>query len=215
MYLVTVSALMTPSRLYDNGTTDFLETRRRGPTLAMLAMLCSPAAATAGVVTEKAAAAVATGKVEVEAKEMVDVGDSKDEAAKAPTRPVVARPPLPLATAAAPEPPKVVPPRRDATGAARRAIGRPTARRNHVAYDKDCRTLLMSAPRRRRSDAAVATDGGTLLMSATHRKNKLCWRCRATTVMKVRSRLQRSRSKKKARTVMFWAELGKGSWLGR
>ena len=127
MYLVTVSAVMTPSRLNDNGTTDFLETRRRGPTLAMLAMLCSPAAATAGVVAGKAAAAVATGKVEVEAKEMVDVGDSKDEAAKAPTRSVVARPRLPVAMVAAPKPPKVVPPRRDAT-----------ARRSYAADVKDC-----------------------------------------------------------------------------
>ena len=70
MHLVTVSAVMTSSRLYENGTTDFLGTGRRGPTLAMLAMLCSPAAVAAVVVAaEKAAAAVATGKVEAAAKE--------------------------------------------------------------------------------------------------------------------------------------------------
>ena len=94
MHLVTVSAVMTSSRLYENGTTDFLETGRRGPTLAMLR---SPTAA-----------AVATGKVEAAAKEKVDVGDSKDEAAKAPTRWMVARPRLPVAMAVAPKPPKAV-----------------------------------------------------------------------------------------------------------
>ena len=120
MHLVTVSAVMTSSRLYENGTTDFLETGRRGPTLAMLATLCSPVAAAAVVAAEKAAATMAKGKVEAVAKEKVDVGDSKDEAAKAPTRSVVAQPRLPAAIAAAPKPPKVVTPRRDATGVARR-----------------------------------------------------------------------------------------------
>ena len=184
MHLVTVSAEMTSSRLY--GTTDFLERGRRGPTLAMLAMLCSP----------PPPPAVATGKVEAAAKEKVEVGDSKDEAAKAPTRSVVAQPRLPAAIAAAPKPPKVVTPRRDATGVARRAIGRPTARRSYAADAKDGGTLPMSAPRPRRSDATVATDGGTLLISAPRRKKKLCWRCRATTVMMVRSRLQLSRPKR-------------------
>ena len=56
------------------------------------------------------------------AKEKVDVGDGKHDEAKAPTRSAVARPRLPVALAAAPKPPKVVPPRRDATGVARRAI---------------------------------------------------------------------------------------------
>ena len=153
---MTVSAVMTSWRLYENGTTDFLETGRRGPTLAMLTMLCSPVAA-AVVAAEKAAGAVATGKVEAAAKEKLDVGDSKAEAAKAPTRSVAARPRLPVAMAAAPMPPKVVPPRRDATGVARRAIGRPTARRIYVADVKDGGTLPMSAPRPGRSDAAVAT----------------------------------------------------------
>ena len=138
LYLVTVSALMTPSRLYDNGTTDFLETRRRGPTLAMLAMLCSP--------PPPPPPAVATGKVEAAAKEKVEVGDSKDEAAKAPTRSVVAQPRLPAAIAAAPKPPKVVTPRRDATGVARRAIGRPTARRSCAAYD-NCLLYTSPSPR--------------------------------------------------------------------
>ena len=44
---------------------------------------------------------------------------------------------------------------------ARRAIGRPTARRSYAADAKDGGALPMSAPRPRRSDAAVATDGGT------------------------------------------------------
>ena len=59
---------------------------------------------------------MATGKVEAAAKEKVDVGDSKVEAAKAPTRSVVARPRLPVAMAAAPKPPKVVPQLGGATG---------------------------------------------------------------------------------------------------
>ena len=92
-------------KVLESGTTDFLETGRRGPTLAMLAMLCSPPPP-AVVAAEKAAAAVATGKVEAAAKEKVDVGDSKDEAAKAPTRSVVARPRLLVAMAAAPKPPR-------------------------------------------------------------------------------------------------------------
>ena len=44
-------------------------------------------------------------------KGKVDVGDNKDEAVKAPTRTVVARPRLPAAMPTAPKPPKVVPPR--------------------------------------------------------------------------------------------------------
>ena len=63
------------------------------------------------VAAEKGRAAVPTGKVEAAVKEKADVGDSKDAAVKAPTRTVVARPRLPAAMAAAPKPPKVVPPR--------------------------------------------------------------------------------------------------------
>ena len=179
MHLVTVSAVMTSSRLHESGITDFRETGRRDPTLATLAMLCSPPATAAVVAAGKAAVAVAA------AMKKVDVGDSNDEAAKVTSRSVVAWPRLPGAMAAAPKPPKVVTPRRDATGVARRAIGRTTARRSYAAA-KDGGTQSKSAPRLRRSDAAVATDGGTLLMSAPRRKKKLCWRCRTTTVMMVR-----------------------------
>ena len=72
--------------------------------------ICSPSAA-AVVAAGKTAAAVATGKVEATATEKVDVGESTGEAVKAPTKSVVARPRLPMAMAAAPKPPKVVPPR--------------------------------------------------------------------------------------------------------
>ena len=109
LHLVTVSAAMTSSRLYENGITDFLEAGRRGSMLAMPAMLCSPAAAM--VATEKGPAAVPTGKVEAVVKENADVGDGTDAAVKAPTRTVVARPRLPAVMAAAPKPPKMVPPR--------------------------------------------------------------------------------------------------------
>ena len=109
LHLVTVSAAMTSSRLYEVGITDFLEAGRRGPMMAMPAMLCSPAAAR--VATEKGPAAVPTTKVEAAEKEKVDVGNGKDAAVKAPTRTVVARPRLPAAMAAAPKPPMVVPPR--------------------------------------------------------------------------------------------------------
>ena len=64
---MTVSAAVTSSRPYESVTTDFLETGRRGPTLAMPAMLCLPVATV--VVAEKAAVAVPTGKVEVTARE--------------------------------------------------------------------------------------------------------------------------------------------------
>ena len=77
-----------------------------GPTLAMSAMLCSPAAAV--VVAEKAVVAVPTEKVEAAAREKEDAGDSKDEAVKASTRTVVAPPQLPAVMATAPKPPKVV-----------------------------------------------------------------------------------------------------------
>ena len=77
--------------------------------LAMLVMLCSPAAAM--VATEKGSAAVPTGKVEAAENEKVDVGDGKVAAVKAPTRTVVAWPRLPAVMAAAPKPPMVVPPR--------------------------------------------------------------------------------------------------------
>ena len=109
LHLVIVSTAMTSSRLCENGTTDFLETLRRGPILAMPAMLCSPAAAM--VVTENGPAAVPTVKVEAAVKEKVDVGDGKDAAEKAPTRTVVARPRLPGVMATAPKPPMVVLPR--------------------------------------------------------------------------------------------------------
>ena len=52
---------------------------------------------------------VATGKVEATAAEKADVGESTDEAVKAPTRSAVARPRLPMVMAAASKPPKVVP----------------------------------------------------------------------------------------------------------
>ena len=75
----------------------------------------------------------------------MDVEDSRDEAVKVPTRTVVARPRLPAAVAAAPKPPKVVPPRRDATGVASGAVGRLTTRRRDAADAKDRSTLPMSA----------------------------------------------------------------------
>ena len=52
---------------------------------------------------------MATGKVEATAAEKADVGESTDEAVKAPTRSAVARPRLPMVMAAASKPPKVVP----------------------------------------------------------------------------------------------------------
>ena len=67
------------------------------------------------------------------------------------------RPRLPAAMAPEPKPAKVVPPRRDATGVARRAFGGPTARRSY---------------------AADAMDGGKPLMPAPCRKEKLCWQHR-------------------------------------
>ena len=84
---------MTP-RLFENGTTYFLETGGWGPTLAMLTMLttlCTPAAAMA----------VAAETVEAVAEKMVD---STDEAVEAPTRAVLSRPRLLVAMAAAPKP---------------------------------------------------------------------------------------------------------------
>ena len=108
---MTVSAGTTSLRLFESVTTDFLETGRSGPPLAMPAMLCSPAAAAAVVAAGKAVAAVATGKVEAAATEEVDIGESTDDPVKAPRRSVVARPRLPVAIAAVPKPPKVVSPR--------------------------------------------------------------------------------------------------------
>ena len=111
-HLVTVSAAMTSLRLFESGgTTDFLQPGRRGPTLAMLAMLSSPAAAAGVVAAGKAAAAVAAGKMKMAAEGKVENKGSTDEAVESPTRTVVARPWLPAAMAAAPKPPKVVPPR--------------------------------------------------------------------------------------------------------
>ena len=81
---MTVSAAMTSLRLHENGITEFLEAGRRGPMLAMPAMLCLPAAAM--VATEKGPVAVPTGKVEAAEREKMDVVDGKDAAVKAPTR---------------------------------------------------------------------------------------------------------------------------------
>ena len=68
------------------------------------------------VAAKNAAAAMATGKVETATTETLDVGETTDEVVKAPTRSVVARPRLPVAMAAAPKPPKVVPQLGGATG---------------------------------------------------------------------------------------------------
>ena len=90
-HVVTVSAVMTSSRLFESGTTDFLETGREGPTLAMLAKLCTLVAAAAAGDEEK---------VKTAAKEKAE---SRGSTEKAPW--------MPAAMAAAPKLPKVVPPR--------------------------------------------------------------------------------------------------------
>ena len=97
---MTVSAAMTSSRLFESGTTDFLETGREGPTLAMLAKLCTLVAAAAVVAGGKAAAAGDAEKVQTAAKEKAE---SRGSTEKAPW--------MPAAMAAAPKLPKVVPPR--------------------------------------------------------------------------------------------------------
>ena len=91
-----------------------------------------------------------------------------------------------------------------------RAIGRPTARRSYAADVKDGGTLAKSAPSPRRSDATVATDGGTLLISAPHRKKKLCQRCRTTTVMMVRSRLQLFKAEEAGECSDVLGKMGEG-----
>ena len=59
--------------------------------------------------TPAMAQVAATGKVEATETEKSDVEESTDEAVKAPTTSVVARPRLLVAMAAAPKPPMVVP----------------------------------------------------------------------------------------------------------
>jgi len=156
---------MTSSRLFENGITDFLETGRRGPTLATQAMLCTPAAA---------AVAVVAGKVEEMAKKKVDDG-ATDEAVEAPTRTVVARPRLLVAMVTTPKPPAEVLQWASAIGVARRAIGGASVRRSYAVDARDAGTLPMPVPCPR-IDAVDATGWGTLLMSARHRKKKLSWR---------------------------------------
>ena len=77
--------------------------------LAMLAMLCSPAAALVAI--EKGPAAVPTGNVKATEKETVLDGDGKDAAVKSPTKMLVSRPRLRAVMAAAPKSPMVLPPR--------------------------------------------------------------------------------------------------------
>ena len=145
MHLATASAAMTLSGWYESGTTDLLETGRRGP---MLSMLCSPAAAAAVVAAGTAPAAV------VAATEEVDVRDTKDEAARHRRSRWWLGRRCRWRRQQRQKTPKVVTPRRDATGVARRANGRPTARRSYAADAKDGGTLSAS-PHPRRSDAAV------------------------------------------------------------
>ena len=109
LHLVIVSAVMTSSRLYETGINNFMETERRGPIPAIMAMLCSPAAVM--VVTKKEPVSVPTGMVETAIKEQVGVGNGKNAAVKAPTRTVVAPPRLSVVMAAAPKPPMMVLPR--------------------------------------------------------------------------------------------------------
>ena len=96
---------MTPLRLYGSDTSEISGNRKKGPMLAMPAMLCSPAA----VAAEQVAEAVPTGKVEAAAKEKEDIGDSKDGKVNVPTRMALARQRLPVAMATALKPPQVVP----------------------------------------------------------------------------------------------------------
>ena len=84
--------------------------------------ICSPSAA-AVVAAGKTAAAVAERKVETAAGATeVESNGSTDETVYAPTWTVVARPWLRGAIAQPPKPPKVLPPRCDATGEARRPL---------------------------------------------------------------------------------------------
>ena len=94
---MTVSAAMTSSRLFESGTTDFLGTGREGPTLAILAKLCTLVAAAVVMAGGKAAAAGDEEKVQTAAKEKAESTE------KAPW--------MPAAMPAAPKLPKVVPPR--------------------------------------------------------------------------------------------------------
>ena len=96
---MTVSAAMTSSRLFESGTTDFLGTGREGPTLAILAKLCTLVAAAVVMAGGKAAAGDAE-KVQTVAKEKAE---SRGSTEKAPW--------MPTAMAAAPKLPKVAPPR--------------------------------------------------------------------------------------------------------
>ena len=88
--------------------------------------------------------------------------DSLDEVEKAPTRPVVARPRLLVAMAAAPKLPAEVLQWASVIGVVRRVIGGATARRSYAADAKDGGTLPMPVPRPW-ADAVDATGGGTLL----------------------------------------------------
>ena len=92
MHLVTVSAAMTSSRLFESGTTDFLGTGREGPTLAILAKLCTLVAAAVVMAGGKAAAAGDAEKVQTVAKEKAE---SRGSTEKAPW--------MPAAMAAAPK----------------------------------------------------------------------------------------------------------------
>ena len=78
-------------RVYESDITDYLETESRDRSLDMP---CTPAMVEV----------VATGKVEATATEPADVGEGTDEAVKAPTRSVMARPWVPVAMAGAPKP---------------------------------------------------------------------------------------------------------------
>lgn len=97
--------------LIESRITGFLETERRGPTLAML---CMPV---------RVAVVVAAGKVDAATKETADGGGSTDKGVEVPTstdKAVVARPWLPAAMASELKPPRVVRPREGASGVARK-----------------------------------------------------------------------------------------------
>ena len=89
---MTVSAAMTSSKLFESGTTDFLGTGREGPTLAILAKLCTLVAAAVVMAGGKAAAAGDAEKVQTVAKEKAE---SRGSTEKAPW--------MPAAMAAAPK----------------------------------------------------------------------------------------------------------------
>ena len=194
-------------RLFENSLTDFLEARRRDPTLAKQVMLCMLAAARRRRWWRWSGKGGRSGREKGGRRGQHGrggKGTNEGGGGSASTAGGDGR-----SAKATSESTSVG----KCHTCGKKGYWRSDCTASYAADAKDGGTLPIPAPHPRHIDAVDATDGGTLLMSSPRRKNKLSWRLRAR-LRKTESTLQASvvKAEEQAGAVMV---RGKGSCLGR